>query len=688
MRATPLLLFFALAVSASAVDNRFTILDQSDFGAKTGIYLNFENSGTDPLRLGDLRLIAGLGDGKAWRFLVASGTFEAGKSYAIRLDADAKGGALTVDGREVARTREGGYTPIAVKAVGNAIPGFASAPVPYTTLLTNLSVNDGGPGPIPVSRPVDRLFSGPFPLSLGDTPFGPTVSVRATVRIEGAPDLLKLAPLVDRYGQYAYGEWAGKATTDEALRADRAKETATLAALAPPKTDPYGGRLDSPWSERATGFFRTTKHGEKWWLVSPLGHPLFYTGVCTAPAVAWDKTPVTGRESLFAELPPKDLAAKTPGAPETVWDDGPWGDKGTLYFAPHSPWLERLHGVGWREKTLSDAVRRLRALGFSGFGKWSDAGGKGPEFPVLWPQTDHPGLERLDPFDPKMRAQAEASLKALIAPRHKDPNVVGWSVGNERGEIVLNEEVAALMARPERFPGKVALLEYALKELYKGDRASFAKAYGGSPESVASAAVTVPASDVEPLRRRYATEYYRFLYTTIKAIDPDHLYLGFWIVPGWWQNEADWDLIAPYCDVIGYDKYADTFADPSLRAFFDRHDKPILCGEFSYPPTYAGARGFGVYGNVSVRDEADAAARYEAWIRDAAREPHCVGGLWFQYRDQPILGRGPDPERKLDATIGERYAFGIVDITDRLKMPMALRMRKANLGAFTLRNGN
>ena len=42
----------------------------------------------------------------------------------------------------------------------------------------------------------------------------------------------------------------------------------------------------------------------------------------------------------------------------------------------------------------------------------------------------------------------------------------------------------------------------------------------------------------------------------MKSIDPNHLYLGMWVTPNWWENQTDWDLIAPHCDVIGFDFYS------------------------------------------------------------------------------------------------------------------------------------
>jgi hypothetical protein len=187
---------------------------------------------------------------------------------------------------------------------------------------------------------------------------------------------------------------------------------------------------------------------------------------------------------------------------------------------------------------------------------------------------------------------------------------------------------------------------------------------------------------VEALRRFYADRYYAFIYRTIKALDPNHLYFGFWIVPGWWENEEDWRLIARHCDVIGYDRYAYEFVDAPLQRLIEETDKPILCGEFSFPPFYGGRRGYGVY-SVWTEDEAAAGEAYRRWLRAAARHPFCVGVAWFQYRDQPLTGRGPG--RGADLVHGEHFAFGTVDIADQPKWPLVERMREANLQAVSWR---
>jgi len=154
------------------------------------------------------------------------------------------------------------------------------------------------------------------------------------------------------------------------------------------------------------------------------------------------------------------------------------------------------------------------------------------------------------------------------------------------------------------------------------------------------------------------------------------LYLGFWVVPGWWENDSDWDLISAHCDVIGYDRYATDYE--GILPFEARHDKPTLLGEFSHPSWYGGNRGYGRFGNFTETD-AESGALYRDWIAKAAADPACIGALWFQYRDEPITGRGPGTGNGL--VIGEHFAFGFVDVTDRPKWDLVRPARAANLAA-------
>ncbi|MFY0573859.1 carbohydrate-binding protein [Cystobacter fuscus] len=198
----------------------------------------------------------------------------------------------------------------------------------------------------------------------------------------------------------------------------------------------------------------------------------------------------------------------------------------------------------------------------------------------------------------------------------------------------------------------------------------------------AAPAAQPPAADIETLRRFFAEEYYKFIYTTVKALDPNHLYMGFWIVFNWWENEEDWRIMTRYVDVIGFDRYAFTYDNAQVQRLFGEADKPAILGEFSFPQHYSSARGFGST-TGSATDEAHAAALYEKWTEAAARDPYLIGQMWFQYRDQHITGR--DDTAKNQLVLGESLAFGLVDIADRPKWPLVTAIRRANLKAAAQR---
>jgi hypothetical protein len=85
----------------------------------------------------------------------------------------------------------------------------------------------------------------------------------------------------------------------------------------------------------------------------------------------------------------------------------------------------------------------------------------------------------------------------------------------------------------------------------------------------------------------------------------------------------------------------------------------------------------------SANDDREAGELYIRWITDAARHPLCIGAMWFQYRDQPITGRGPGRGKQL--FIGEHTAHGLIEFTDHPKWELVKRMREVNLKAAAIR---
>jgi hypothetical protein len=81
---------------------------------------------------------------------------------------------------------------------------------------------------------------------------------------------------------------------------------------------------------------------------------------------------------------------------------------------------------------------------------------------------------------------------------------------------------------------------------------------------------------------------------------------------------------------------------------------------------------------LATASDAESGTYYARWLAEAARNPYCIGVHWFQYRDQPLTGRG---QKGTNLILDEHFAFGIVDITDQPKWDMVAPMRRANLAA-------
>jgi hypothetical protein len=673
-----MLLLWSSGLHAAAC--RYYFAHQYDWSGQRGFTLGLEADAGDGAvcTTGQTAIVLGVADGSAWRFIQHTPGWEMGRTYKLQAVIGTDAFSLWLDGVEVARG-QGGFLPLNGPLYAQDVPSWADGPAAYLATEDTLRVEAGDKvldvalGSFGIPPEVMLFQAGQARNFEWPSPAGQPLTVTVTFRLLPRADLRASSPFIDRYGQSRHAAWPGKIAGDgELLAANREEQDRLAAAGVPPA-------IDAGWKEAATGFYRVVQRNGFWWLITPGGDPCFYTGVATAPALYWDMTPVTGREFLFEELPPRD-------ADPFVWARDVWGGEPQVdYAALHTPVLMRRYGAGWQSVSGDLLMRRLRTWGFTGLGKWSEATGDLPITPVLYytaPRlVDHP-----DVFDPAVQALIRESLRAQIEPRKEDARVVGWSVGSEMDGIVTAAETAGILILGAGVAAKRAFVDEALASLYRGDVGAMSRAWNVSAarlEDLYAAAPAPPAGDLEALRRFYEGRYHKFLYETVKAIDPNHLYLGFWIVPGWWENEADWSVTAPYCDVIGYDRYAPTLTDSLLERLLSETGKPVLLGEFSFPPAYGLARGFGLYSNANSTTDAAAGEAYAAIVLEAARHPQFIGAMWFQYRDQPLTGRGPGSGEGL--VYGEHYAFGLVDGTDRPKWDMVERMRAANLAALPAR---
>ena len=691
---------FAVAALGAAftrlacADCRTILADQSDWTNQRGFYLDLEaTSAADGFcHLDTLTMYVGVADGTTWRFprFVPTGGWQYDTPYNVVVTIAPSATTIQVNDA-TATTSPGGFQPHDGPVTLNEIPSWAASNAVFSPIEAALTIANSS-GSARFTNPAANVpaavlaLSGPLTGTLQFTASATDTQVITTsFTLQPAPVPGQSQPLVDAYGQSAQSVWRGKVAGNADLAADDAREQAWLTTHLPARNVDAGGGILNTWSQPGTGYYTVTKRNGYWWLISPDGHPVFYTGLSGPPGLNWDVTPITGREWEFASIPPKS------GETAAGWAYDPWGvGDNTSYFSFITANLIAKFGANWRQLSTARSAARLPSWGFTGLGKWSGATGALPNLPVLYVNTTILPTGHIDPFDANETTAFQTALQAQMQSYLSgNATILGWSWTNEIQGIVQASEVQGILLLGASTPAKQAIINDAVTNLYGGSVAAAAAAWSVQATTLAQLYASLPAppaADLEAMREFYENAVHHFVYTAFRKADPNRLYFGFWIVPGWWADPSDWLIAAANCDVLGYDWYSFAMLTDFTKGLLAQVDKPTLIGEFSFPPTYNLARGFGVYGTANATDDTTAGEAYQRWVLDAASERTTVGVMWFQYRDEPVSGRGPCPTGQPDTFVcGEHYAFGAADVTDRPKYRLVERMRIANLCAGPLR---
>jgi len=686
----------ALAAGAGAQTQcHFALANHTD--GNSGILLTLESAAdaSGKCALSGVNLRLNVGDGAAFHHLDVPFSWQNGFVYTAMAVITAAGPQqLTLNGQP-AGTLQGGFKP--AQAVFAASQRTEATGVTESYLATQislkvtngsntLSIAPNGSSPLPMA--LIQLAKGP---ALWQTPFtenaAQSTTVTATFRFDPlVTDLRQYDPYIDAYGQAVSAVFPTKIIHDSDLQDALAKEQTWLANNGPlGGMDQYGGSMLAGPPGKATGYYRAATINNRWYLISPLGNPLFYLGVTAIPSYA---TPITGRESMFTLPPQTGMFADAYSI-----NDNP-DPQTTTYFSFSVANQIRKYGTSSKDVKNARLAQRLASWGFTGGGKFGDF----PQNMVSTPILLHggaPGVPNAVPgghpdvFDPSIVSKLTAELKSEIGSDVTNPYILGWSVGNENNEIVTIPETSAVLALGASSPAKRALVDHALASPpYNGSVARLASAWNITATTVAdvyASKPSPPASDVEALRRFYEGRYYATLFQTVKAIDPNHLYFGSWIIPG--GNAADWPIAAENCDVVGYDDFSPGALDPALEALFTSTDKPVLLGAWGVPSDYAGARGFAwnQYTQAMTLSDSESGDAYAKKMASLAANRYVVGAMLFDYLDEPLSGRGNSDGMgniTRDLVVDEAFAFGLVEVTDTPKYDLLDKVRAANIATL------
>ena len=402
--------------------------------------------------------------------------------------------------------------------------------------------------------------------------------------------------------------------------------------------------------ETHLGFYRVQVIDKRWWIVDPQNQPWLSMGIC-------------------------HITYK--------------GDTDPSGYSPYGEAAQRRYGDA--ETWAAAQAKRLRRWGFNTVGAWSseEMFHQGLAYTVMlgvagrvqrdvWLHGDFP-----DVFSDRFREAAREAAAEQCAPRANDPDLLGYFTDNEldwngwrRGTPLFDY----FMAKEEGAPGKRALVSQ-IEERYGGSIARFNGAWGvelsgfddllrlSTLEPGPDADLGRVIADRDAFLRLAAETYFQVCEQAIRAADPNHMILGVRFAGR--AEPIVVEACGQHVDIISFNNYSDEAPAERMWPLFEATLRPIMITEWSFKamdsglPNTKGAA-------IPVYSQSDRADGYERYVEGALDLPFVVGLHWFQYVDQPILGRSLD---------GENSNYGVVDVEDEPYCTLVERMRMVNEGA-------
>lgn len=403
-----------------------------------------------------------------------------------------------------------------------------------------------------------------------------------------------------------------------------------------PETSTYGGwKVDS---SNNTGFFRTEKKGNRWWIVDPYGYPFIHKGI----------------------------AVFRPGTSEN-----------------HKTALKNKYGSN--ENWVKQESNFLKTNGFNGTGAWSTIelmrNGQAPlVYTIIVSPMGSYKSEHIKKFGGRYEmagwqgyrydlvmvfdSEFDAHIEKTIAPIAKYANdkfLLGYYTDNE-------------------LPWKNDALDRHLTYLEK-DEAGYlaAKKWLDGRKGKNASLDDVTDEDRLAFTGFYFETYIRKISTAIRKYDPNHLYLGcrFNQEKEELQNPEIFKVAGQYCDVISINHYRKWEPDQSMmNKWASWSGKPFIItewytkGEDSGLPNKTGA-------GWNVQTQEDRGFFYQNFTIELLKSKACVGWHWFTYQDNDPADLTTDPSNR-DSN------KGIVDSNYKPYGPLLENMKQLNVHVYEL----
>jgi hypothetical protein len=226
-----------------------------------------------------------------------------------------------------------------------------------------------------------------------------------------------------------------------------------------------------------------------------------------------------------------------------------------------------------------------------------------------------------DVYADQFATNVDNAANTQLTPRKNDPSLIGYFIGNEPPWGGREAQLCALI-----LAGQATATQTKLKEF-------------------------LAAGDTPQRRREFVLgaygKYLEIVCGALRKYDPNHLILGTRF--GGTPAEAVLKLagIFDVCSINVYE-YEPT---KQIERTYRLTGRPVMVTEYHIGVP---ANGLGA-GLVQAKDQTERGNAYRYFVEQAASLDGFVGDWWFQWNDEPVLGRND----------GENYNIGFIDSTGR-----------------------
>ena len=380
--------------------------------------------------------------------------------------------------------------------------------------------------------------------------------------------------------------------------------------------DKYGGIKDETLRQEATGFYYSTKIGDRWWIIDPLGYPCHIRAL-SGIVYSYQSSPKQ-KEAAYEKFGNLDKWAIA--TTRHIMDD--------LYFnagaSPSEQIKTVVDGIAYQGGGTSFASSYGTSIGVNNSNGGSTTFSENNTMPV---------------FDPAFVTFCDEKAEKAVAPYVNDPNFLGYTLDNE-----LPMQADMIYDYMNISPAKeVNFYSYACTWYWVVQMTG--------KENPTNDDIT---EELEQLFRGFVWD--RYFYVTTNAVrkyDPNHMILGTRFLTV--VKDAPWVLrfSAEYLDCITINWYSAWEPQAENIYIFATHaDVPFMVTEFyakaeENEDGLANTTGAGFF----VKTQQDRADHYQSFTLRLLEAKNCVGWHWFQYTDNDPTGN-PTDQSSIDANKG------------------------------------